>query len=214
MNTLIFDQNSNRDISPNISKIVFVIATSWFALILATALSGGFYASDGERPLTLLLAIALPVVVFGIAYSSSRDFREWALALDMRRLILLHSWRMIGIGFVFLYFYDRLPAVFAFPAGIGDAMTAVAALFLGIALYENASAITANRVFLWNTFGLVDFFVAIATGVLARTGDVLHFAGHPASDIMGDFPLAMIPGFAVPFFMITHLIIYMQLRQR
>lgn len=214
MNTLVFESGNKQGISPAMGQTVFLIGLGWFITILAMSLSGGFNAAVGERPLAILVAVTMPVVVFGLTYFSINAFRDWVLSLDMRHLILLHSWRMVGFGFVFLYFHDQLPALFALPAGLGDAMAAMGAIFLGIALYENASRVSRNRVFLWNTFGLVDFVIAISMGVLTRTGDLLYFDSQAGSDIMGTFPLALIPGFAVPFYVITHLIIFAQLRQR
>jgi len=214
MNTLVFSSENGQGVSPAVSKVVFVICIGWFVAVLGTALSGGFDAPSGERPLALLVAATMPAIVYGIAYFSIGSFRDWVLSLDIRHLILLHSWRMVGMGFVFLYFHDRLPALFALPAGLGDAMAATGAVFLGIALYERASSVSTARIYMWNLFGLIDFVVAISMGVLTRTGDVLHFSGQVGSDIMGTFPLALVPGFAVPFFVITHLVIYAQLKQR
>ena len=213
MNERVYELENVQGVSA-IGKSVFLVGVGWFVLILAAALSGGFDAPAGERPLTILLAVTMPPVVFSMVYFNSSAFRDWVLALDMRHLILLHSWRMVGFGFVFLYFHDRLPALFALPAGLGDAMAAMGAVFLGIALYERASSVSYRRVFLWNTFGLVDFAIAVSMGVLTRTGDVLYLNGPVSSDIMGSFPLALIPGFAVPFYVITHLIIYAKLRQQ
>jgi hypothetical protein len=121
---------------------------------------------------------------------------------------------MVGAGFVLLYFYDRLPALFALPAALGDAVTAMGAVFVGIALYERASKVSGKRVYLWNTFGLIDLVVAVSMGVMTRTGEVLHLSGQVSSDIMGTFPLALIPRFAVPFYVITHLVIYAQLKRQ
>ena len=176
-------------------------------------LAGVFEAPVGERPYAILIAAILPGVVFGLAYSGLETFRQWVLALDMRQLILLHSWRMVGAGFVMLYFYDRLPALFALFAGVGDTMVAVTAVFVAIALYQHPGSVSRYRILLWNTFGLVDFIVAVSLGVLTRTGEVLHAAGQPGSDIMSSFPLALIPGFAVPFYFVTHLVIYAQLKR-
>ena len=195
-----------------IGRSVLMIMTLWFASIVAMAVAGVFSYSAGQRPVAILLAFSLPGILFLVAYRLLPAFRQWALALDRRRLILLHSWRMIGMGFIFLYFQDRLPALFAFPAGLGDAMTAVGAVIIGIALYEGNQAVTRRRIFLWNSFGLLDFFVAVSLGVLTRTGDLLYTAGQPSSDIMGSFPQAVVPGFFVPFYIITHLIIFLQLR--
>ena len=181
--------------------------------VVAMALSGGFDAAVGERPIAILFAVLTPVVLFSLSYVSINAFRNWVLGLDMRHLILLHSWRMVGMGFVFLFFHERLPALFALPAGLGDAAAAMGAIFLGIALYERAATVSHKRVYLWNTFGLIDFVIAVSLGVMTRAGELLHFSGTVGSEIMGTFPLALIPGFAVPFYVITHLIIYAQLRQ-
>jgi len=213
MSTLVFDSGKERGGSAAIGRSVFIVCISWFTAIVAIALAGGFNAAVGERPLAVLVAVLTPVALFGLTYMSIKAFRSWVLGLDMRHLILLHSWRMVGMGFVFLFFHDRLPALFALPAGLGDAMAAMGAVFLGIALYERASTVSRTRVFIWNTFGLIDFVIAVSLGVMTRTGEIFHFSGSVGSEIMGTFPLALIPGFAVPFYVITHLIIYAKLRQ-
>ena len=213
MNTLIFDSRTERDRSPGVGRAVLMTTTGWFAVVLSMALAGAFETAAGERPFAILIAVILPVAIYGMAYLGLNAFRAWVLALDMRPLILLHSWRMVGAGFVMLYFYDRLPALFALPAGVGDAMVAVAAVFVGIALYQRPETVPRYRIYLWNTFGLVDFIVAVSLGVLTRTGEILHAGAQAGSDIMSSFPLALIPGFAVPFYFITHLIIYAQLRR-
>jgi len=213
MSTLVFDSGKERGGSAAIWRSVFIVCISWFTAIVAIALAGGFNAAVGERPLAVLVAVLTPVALFGLTYMSIKAFRSWVLGLDMRHLILLHSWRMVGMGFVFLYFHDRLPAMFALPAGLGDAMAAMGAVFLGIALYERASTVSRTRVFIWNAFGLIDFVIAVSLGVMTRTGEIFHFSGSVGSEIMGTFPLALIPGFAVPFYVITHLIIYAKLRQ-
>ena len=214
MNAIFFDSDNRQKDFSLISRTVIFISLSWFAIILAAALSGGFETALGDRPMAMLFAILMPVAVFGIAYLNLQSFRAWALALDMRKLILIHSWRMVGTGFVFLYFQDKLPALFALPAGLGDAMAAIGALFLGIALYEHAELVTRKRILFWNTFGLIDFVIAVSMGILTRTGDMLHISGQVNSDIMGTFPLVLIPGFAVPFYVITHLIVYAQIKNK
>lgn len=213
MTTQVFDSGNERDVSALIGPSVLLIGISWFTVIVAIALADGFNAAVGERPFAILFAVLMPVALFGLSYTSIKAFRSWVLGLDMRHLILLHSWRMVGMGFVFLFFHDRLPALFALPAGLGDAMAAMGAVFLGIALYERASTVSRKRVFIWNTFGLIDFVIAVSLGVMTRTGEIFHFSGSVGSEIMGIFPLALIPGFAVPFYVITHLIIYAKLRQ-
>lgn len=214
MNTLTLNAGDKQAALPGSGRASLLAGPGWFLTVAVMAFNGLFDAAPGERPWLIMLAILLPVFLFGLAYLGIDRFRGWVLALDMRHLILLHSWRMIGMGFVFLYFHDRLPALFALPAGLGDAMAAIGAVFLGIAMYERPAEVSHQRIFAWNTFGLLDFVLAVSLGVLTRGGEVLHFSGHVGSETMGMFPLALIPAFAVPFFMITHLIIYAQLRHR
>ena len=214
MTTVLMTTDDGRGRGAATGRVVVLIGLAWFMIALALALAGAFDAGAGEKPLAILAAILLPVLAFGLAFARIEVFRRWVLALDMRHLILLHSWRMIGMGFVFLYFHQQLPALFALPAGLGDAMAAAGALLLGIAMYENPASVTDQRIFMWNTFGLADFVVAVSMGVLTRTGEIFHIGGAVGSETMGAFPLALKPGFAVPFYVIIHLIIFLQLREK
>lgn len=213
MQTLSFDFNHTKNTYRIVEHSVYLLCLVWFITVLLAALSGKFTMTPGKQPVAILLAVIVPVALFAVSYMTISAFRAWVLLLDMRQLILLHSWRMVGLGFVFLYFHDQLPALFALPAGLGDAIAAIGALFLGIALFKNASAVPRGKVILWNTFGLLDFIIAVAMGLATRTNEWLYFVNQASSDIMGQFPLALIPGFAVPFYIITHLIIYAQLNQ-
>jgi hypothetical protein len=214
MSTWVIESDNENGATTVLTRTVLLLSAGWFLAVLSTAWSGGFDAAAGERPVAIVAAIIAPILVYSLSYLAITPFRQWVLGLDMRHLILLHSWRMVGMGFVFLYFQDRLPALFALPAGLGDAMAAAGAIFLAIAMYERPSTISTRRIFTWNTFGLVDFAAAVSLGVMTRAGDVLHMTGAVDSNSMGTFPLALIPAFAVPFYVITHLIIYAQLRRR
>ena len=214
MNTLIVESSREEQVGLSATaRTVLFVGIAWFLVVTAMALTNSFDAAVGERPLLILFAVTAPVLIFSLSYLGITAFRQWVLALDMRHLILLHSWRMVGMGFVFLYFHDRLPALFALPAGLGDAMAAVGAIFLGIAMYESPESVSRRRILAWNTFGLADFVIAVSLGVMTRTDEVLHISGSVGSETMGVFPLALIPAFAVPFYVITHLVIFAQLKQ-
>ena len=212
MNTPVLKAADGQGSHSATGGIVLLAGIGWLTVVAVVGLTGMFDAAPGERPWLVLLAVILPVFGFVLSYLRFEAFRHWMLALDIRHLILLHSWRMIGMGFIFLYFQDRLPALFALPAGLGDAMAAIGAVFLAIAMYERAGAVAPRRILAWNTFGLLDFVLAVSLGVLTRSGALLHLDGHVGSEIMGTFPIVLIPAFAVPFFIITHLVIYIQLK--
>lgn len=127
------------------------------------------------------------------------------------RMILLHSWRTIGLGFLFLHFQGQLGGLFAYVAGLGDAIAAVTATLLALALLQQPERVRSSSIWRWNTFGLLDFVLAVSLGVLGRSGQTLQF-GELNTDMMGTFPIVLIPVFAVPLLAITHIIIYMQLR--
>ena len=185
----------------------------WLSAAVVLSVNGAYDSAVGVLPTTLIGGIGLPLLVFGGLYATSRNFRDFLLHLDIRPLILLHTWRMLGLGFVFLYFYDILSGWFALPAGLGDAATAVGALFLGIALYTSGTKVSRAMVFWWNTFGLIDFVIAVSMGVIMRPGmNIIH--DSLTSRPMGEFPLALIPAFVVPLFILTHVIIYLQLRHK
>jgi len=183
----------------------------WFSVVLALGLEGAFSSSDGRALLALPVAIFVPVVAFALAYRASRPLRRFVLALDTRVLVLLHTWRMLGLGFVFLYFHDILPGVFALPAGLGDAIAAAWALVVGTALYRSGVAVR-RHLLAWNTFALGDFVLAVTLGLLARPGPLQLLSVEVTTAPMGEFPLFLIPAFGVPLFAITHLVVYLQVR--
>lgn len=210
MTTSLASRNSAQHLNLYLAAYLLL----WFTVVLSLSFHGQLQSPTGQAPLSILLAIVLPLVVFTVIYQLSHSFKTFILALDIRLLILLHSWRMLGLSFLFLYFFEKLPLIFALPAGLGDALVAVSALFLGLQLFNNPSANDKRKILIWNSLGLLDFLIAVSVGILSRTNFPAHFSGSPASDIMGDFPLALIPGFLVPLYITTHLIIYLLLRHK
>jgi len=199
--------------TPTAAWAVGTTLAGWFAAALAASLAGAFATPADQPPVATLAAVILPIAAFVGLYNSLPAFRSLVLGLDLRPLVLLHAFRTVGLGFIFVAALGGLPWVFAIPAGLGDAAAAVGALVVGLALFSRAGA---SRQFIgaWNAFGLADFIVAVVIGTLARSGGSLHFAGTPPSDALGVFPVALIPAFAVPLYVITHLIVALQLRAR
>jgi hypothetical protein len=97
-----------------------------------------------------------------------------------------------------------LPASFAIPAGYGDIAVGLTAPLVSYALAHN-KPYARGLAIAWNCFGLLDFAVALGTGIAFIAPHIrqLAMAGHPVSYL--DYIL-IIPGFIVPILTLTHMV--------
>jgi hypothetical protein len=157
-------------------------------------------------------AVVLPPALFALLYRQSARVREFALGIDLRFLTAVQAWRVGGIMFLVLYAFGLLPGFFAWPAGLGDFAVGIAAPFVLQALITQRSG-WERRVFWLNVAGLADFAGAIATGVLSSNSALGFFATGQAGASMGLLPLSLVPSFAVPLWVVFHIISLIQLRR-
>lgn len=181
-----------------------LLLLAWVIGTIVLAASGALAAND----LLIPVLIFIPVAGFALAWRTNPTFRSIVLSLDTGILVILHSWRMLGVGFLFLYAHDVLPGLFAWLAGLGDAMAAAGATLIGIKLLRG-SEVSKQALLRWNSFGLLDFLIAVTVGTALRS-DLL--GSGITTDQLAFLPLSLVPTLVVPFYMITHLIIFLQLR--
>ncbi len=199
-------------LEPGLSTLTAATLAIWFAAVLVLAASGAFAASPAQPPLGILLAIASPPLLFALLYRLSRRFRDFALSIDLRWLTAIQGWRVIGAMFLALNAFGLLPALFAWLAGLGDLGMGLAAPFVLLAMLRDAPNWQRHVVWL-NIAGLVDFAGAVGTGVLTSNSSLGLLAdGLPHADL-GELPLSLVPTFAVPLWIIFHMISLLQLRQ-
>jgi hypothetical protein len=196
----------------NAMPAVAGVLALWFVATLGLGLLGIFESGPARPPLAVLAAIIVPPVLFAVAYRTSPGVRAFALGIDLRVLTAIQAWRVAGIIFLALYAFGILPGLFAWPAGTGDVAIGVAAVVvLGAQLRQSPNA--RHYVFWLNVAGLIDFAGAIATGVLTSNSALgLLYDGVPRASL-GALPLSLIPTFTVPFWIICHLISFLQLRR-
>lgn len=125
-------------------------------------------AQRTDPPWPIIAALFVPLTVFAALYHGVAAFRELVLGLDLRLLVLLHTWRTVDLGFLMLAAAGVLPMLFAIPAGTGDTIAAWSATFLAAALYAHKRGVAKRWVWWWNLFGLLDFIVAVAASAQRR----------------------------------------------
>lgn len=183
-----------------------ILLLVWIVGTIVLAASGALATNDLLMP----ALITIPIAGFALAWRTNPAFRSYALSLDTGVLVILHSWRMLGLGFLFLYAHDVLPGLFAGLAGLGDALAATGATLIGINLLRGKTV--SKRVLqMWNSFGLLDFLIAVSVGTALRSA---WLGSEITTDPMAFLPLSLIPTLVVPFYVITHLVIFLQLREK
>jgi len=206
---------SDSFVSParaGLSGRVWAILALWFAAALALGAVKAFDVGPDEWPLLFLAVVASPPTLFLAAYGLSTRVRDFALGLDLRFLTAMQGWRVMGMAFLFLHGYGLLPGLFAWPGGAGDVAVGLAAPFALFAQLRKSPG-WQRKVFWLNIGGLADFAVAVVSGLSVSPTALGLLAGDVTTGIVLQLPLALIPIYAVPVFMIAHAISLLQLRR-
>lgn len=190
---------------------VWLVVAAWGVISLVLNIFGVFAPHPDKPPLAFLISVIGPPILFAFAYSLSTKVRTLSLSLDLRLLTAIQAWRLVGVMFLVLMSFGLLPGAFAWPAGIGDILVGAYAPFVVVAISRQTLGWHKHAVLL-NVLGLLDFVGAIGGGVLSGGTSIGILHGHVTSDIMQELPLSMIPTFAVPFWIVLHIISLLKLR--
>jgi hypothetical protein len=189
--------------------VLGLVLGAWFLVAVLGSGAGWFATAPGRPPLPLLVAVLGPIVLFAAVYALSERFRTYVRTGDPVLLTHLQSWRILGGIFLALMAFGLLPAAFAGPAGWGDVVIGVTAPFVAQALAVRGAA-RMGRLFVgWQLLGILDLVVAVGTGTSLRLAGA---DGAEQMAAMGRLPLSLIPGFAVPLFVILHFASIAQVR--
>lgn len=201
--TLILNRSMARNaISPNAKRKWVVLVIIWlFAWFAARMVLGHSRIIAPARLIPLSFLALYAMVALALAFSPI--FRRAALSIPQNELIGLHMVRVAGSVFLVLLDMRLLPAQFALPAGYGDIVVAVTAPFALYALNKN-KPFGRGVAIAWNILGILDFAIALVTGTLFIGPYVRQLARAGHSFAYLDYVL-MIPGFAVPLLMLTHI---------
>ncbi len=178
----------------------FVLLTWFFAVIFLSRT--GFFA---KNPLFApFIFIGFLVIFQGLlmVYRSER-IRKIADKVPQHWLIGIQTYRIVGVGFIFLYFQGILPGAFAFPSGIGDILVGVSAPFVAWAFYKKKEY-SRRLAIIWNIIGIADLVIALSVGFLGFPRPARFVPLNPSTEPLSLFPLAVITLFAVPLAILMH----------
>ncbi len=182
------------------------LIAAWFIFALSASALHLFKTDPQVPPLALGLAAVVPIALFLLWFATSAGFRQFALSLDPRILTYVQSWRIAGFTFLALYAAGLLPGVFALPAGWGDIAIGATAPLAALKL---ANFSRRRGFILWQILGIFDLVTAVTLGTTARWIS----PNEVATALMTVLPLSLIPTFAVPLFIVLHVLCIAQARQ-
>jgi hypothetical protein len=192
--------------------LVAVAMAVWLGVVFLLAARGDFVGAAGSPPLPIFFGFAIPLAIFFGAYFVWDKFRAFILGADLRLVAGMQAWRWAGFGFLSLYAHHVLPAVFAFPAGLGDMAIGITAPWIVLGLIREPAFAGGRRFVIWNIMGILDLVVAVALGTIC-SGFIPGLTGNVTTGTMGQLPLVFIPAFLVPFFIMLHFTALSQARK-
>jgi len=198
----------------NVWLAVMIPFTLWLAVIWAAAINGVFRAGISPIPIPQTpLAIFLPVIIGAPILLRSRRLGEVLDAMPATWLIALQVYRVLGSVFLIGWAGGTVPGIFGLPAGIGDVITGL--LALPVAISVAAGTIEGRRAAIaWNTFGLLDFTVAVSIGLVTSPGPLQLIVPSISNAQLGTYPSVLVPAFAVPSSILLHVLSLRQLYRR
>jgi hypothetical protein len=190
---------------------ISALLLAWFlAALLLTWL--GFYQGSSTRIPTIQYGLLIPIAAGVVLFWRWPVLRRVIESAPQEWIVSVQVYRALGLIFLVLYAGGRLPGAFALPAGFGDVLVGLLAPIVGIAVARQWRG-SANLVRAWNLLGIADLVVAVSTGFLSSPSPFQMLAFDRPNELIGAFPLAMIPVFLVPLSILLHLASLEKLRQ-
>lgn len=199
-------------------KIVSIWSLAACAFILFQGLFGWMGYPEalvraGYLPLAVL-PLLLPFTVPGLALFMSNRGRNIIAGLNIYTLTLIHAFRIVIGGVLFMGFLDL--------GGIPREMTALGRnpdLFVGLSAPIVAWAfsrgwLSRKALLLWNILSLGCLVNIIAVAILSMPSQFQIFGMSQPNVAVLRFPFVLLPGFLVPVALLSHLYSFARLLQK
>ena len=200
-------------ISPPARIGLVAVGGAWTGLQLSLYAAGAYQSAAVQTFPLVGPMVVLPPIIVGFAAILSQRVRATLLAMPTQLLIGLNAMRAFGAFFLLLAAVGRLSGPFPYSAGWGDVIVGLTAMPLAMRVARGS--VSPGTIFAWNAFGALDLMAAVTLGTLSSEGFVMQiFTGGSGSTAVQHMPWLLIPTVLVPLYLITHGIIFAQLRQR
>jgi hypothetical protein len=118
-------------------------------------------------------------------------------------LVAVHTWRILGIAFLWGVSQGILHPAFGIPAGVGDILIGVTAIPFAYFLMKGFSW-SKYALVVWNVLGIADLVMAVSLGLITSPGFGIS--------TMTTFPWVLVPTVGVPLALMLHGITLYRLR--
>jgi len=201
----------SADDQSRVVRISALVLIGWFGIAFALGVSGVYRSASDQIP-TIQYGILVPILIGSVLIVRSSSMARVIEAVPQQWLIGVQFYRALGSIFLILYGAGKMPGLFAWPAGIGDVLVGTLALVVAIA-YARGPEKNGDLVWVWNILGLTDLSVAVATGMVTAPSPIQQFAFDLPNELLGEFPLVLIPIYLVPLSVLLHFASLTKLRR-
>lgn len=170
----------------------------------------GLFNSVFLPPLVLLYSTFPFALLLFTILINTKIFKQFLDQTKLENLVGIHIFRLIGVFFLLLAYYNALPNFFAIIAGLGDIITAITSIFVVKAIREN-KPYAKKLTLIWNTFGFLDITFTSITAILLTKLFIDN--GRMGVNILAQFPYCFIPAFAPPTIIFLHVAIFKKIKK-
>lgn len=181
--------------------VVFV----WLVVAAIVGATGVLRQSPVPPP---AVAVALTIVAL-LVVRLSRGAREAVQQIGPGPLVLFHVVRIAaGVYFLVLGARDVIPREFTTPAGWGDIVVGIAAIWVLLRCLPVRTPWQRWAFYLWNVAGLLDILAVIGNAIR------LYLRDPAFVEPFMSLPLAILPTFVVPIVIVSHVLLFSWARSR
>lgn len=174
----------------NLEKRITLVVVFWG---LASFFLGYFGFFELFPQTVFGITVVMILIALILTYQFNEKFKQFCDAIPLKAIAAFHVWRIFA-GWIFLSYSGVLSETFINNASYGDIISG----FLALTVF--AFGHTKLNYYIFNIIGLIDFIVAVGTGI------TLTILGDAGMSPIIQLPLIMIPLFGVPLSGFTHFI--------